>query len=181
MSPLAFHDSRPSSGNPLSSGLSLPDMGENALRSIIEIQTTFGGGTGFIINRDGLIITNKHVVEGTDRVIIRTTYQHTIGASVVGEHAVRDLAYIQIADLPGQFEPIAIGDSDAVRVGESVIVIGFPIADTLGSEPTVSQGIISALRGGLIQTDAPVNPSNSGGPHAGPVRERDRRGRLQGR
>ena len=162
--PVSFSRVKTEFGQPLSSGLSLPDMVENALRSIVEIQTTFGGGTGFIINRDGLIITNKHVVEGTDRVIIRTTYQHTIGASVVGEHAVRDLAYIQIADLPGQFEPIAIGDSDAVRVGESVIVIGFPIADTLGSEPTVSQGIISALRGGLIQTDAPVNPGNSGGP-----------------
>ena len=132
--------------------------------SIVEIRTDVTGGTGFIINRDGLIVTNKHVVEGTDRVIIRTTYQHTIGASVVGEHASLDLAYIQIADRPGQFDPIAIGDSDAVRVGENVIVIGFPIADTLGSEPTVSQGIVSAHRAGLIQTDAPVNPGNSGGP-----------------
>ena len=84
--------------------------------------------------------------------------------NVVGEHATLDLAYLQISNLPGQFSPIAIGDSDEVRVGESVIVIGFPISDRLGTEPTVSQGIVSAKRGGLIQTDAPVNPGNSGGP-----------------
>ena len=142
--------------------LRLPDMVENALRSIVEIQTTFGGGSGFIINSDGLVVTNKHVIEGASRVTLRETSGNSFGADVVGGHPTLDLAYIQIANRPGQFTPIAIGDSDTVRVGESVIVIGFPIADALGSEPTVSQGIVSARRDGLIQTDAPVNPGNSG-------------------
>ena len=132
--------------------------------SIVQIQTDSGGGTGFIVNKDGLIVTNKHVIAGVNSAIVHTTWNYTIGTNVVGEHATLDLAYLQISNLPGQFSPIAIGDSDEVRVGESVIVIGFPISDRLGTEPTVSQGIVSAKRGGLIQTDAPVNPGNSGGP-----------------
>ena len=82
---------------------------------------------------------------------------------VVGGHATLDLAYLLIGS-DAEFEPIAVGDSDAVRVGELVIIIGFPIASELGAEPTVSQGIVSAKRNGLIQTDAPMNPGNSGGP-----------------
>ena len=139
-------------------------MVENALRSIVEIQTTFGGGSGFIINSDGLVVTNKHIIEGASRVTLRETSGNSFEADVVGGHPTLDLAYIQITNRPSQFTPIAIGDSDTVRVGETVIVIGFPIANTLGSEPTVSQGIVSALRDGLIQTDAPVNPGNSVGP-----------------
>ena len=162
--PVSFSRVKTEFGQPLSSGLSLPDIVENALRSIVEIQTTSGGGTGFIINSDGLVVTNKHVIEGTSRVTLRETSGSSFGADVVGGHPTLDLAYIQIANRPGQFTPIAVGDADTIRVGESVIVIGFPIADALGSEPTVSQGIVSARRDGLIQTDAPVNPGNSGGP-----------------
>ena len=68
--------------------------------------------------------------------------------------------------------PIALGNSATLRVGEGVIVIGFPLASELGQEPTVSQGIVSAIRGNVLQTDAPVNPGNSGGPmldHSGNV------------
>ena len=162
--PVSFSRVKTEFGQPLSSGISLPDMVENALLSIVQIQTDSGGGTGFIVNKDGLIVTNKHVVAGVNSAIVHTTWNYTIGTNVVGEHATLDLAYLQISNLPGQFSPIAIGDSDEVRVGESVIVIGFPISDRLGTEPTVSQGIVSAKRGGLIQTDAPVNPGNSGGP-----------------
>ena len=162
--PVSFSRVKTEFGQPLSSGLSLPDMVENALRSIVEIQTAFGGGSGFIINSDGLVVTNKHVIEGASRVTLRETSGNSFEADVVGGHPTLDLAYIQITNRPGQFTPIAIGDSDTVRVGETIIVIGFPMADTLGSEPTVSQGIVSALRDGLIQTDAPVNPGNSGGP-----------------
>ena len=162
--PVSFSRVKTEFGQPLSSGLSLPDMVENALRSIVEIETTFSGGSGFIINSDGLVVTNKHVIEGASRVTLRETSGNGFAADVVGEHPTLDLAYIQSTNRPGQFTPIAIGDSDTVRVGETIIVIGFPMADTLGSEPTVSQGIVSALRDGLIQTDAPVNPGNSGGP-----------------
>ena len=138
-------------------------MVENALLSIVEVRTDVTGGTGFIVNSDGLVVTNRHVVQGIDRANIRLVSGASHAAQVVGAHDTLDLAYILI-DSSDQFTPIVVGDSDAVRVGESVIVIGFPIADTLGSEPTVSQGIVSAHRAGLIQTDAPVNPGNSGGP-----------------
>lgn len=162
--PVSFSRVRAEFGQPLSSGLSLPDMVENALRSLVEIQTVFGGGTGFIVSSDGLVVTNKHVVQGVDKAGLRLVSGTSYTAQVVDEHDTLDLAYLHI-DATAQFTPIAVGDSDNVRVGESVIVIGFPIADRLGSEPTVSQGIVSARRtGGLIQTDAPVNPGNSGGP-----------------
>ena len=162
--PVTFSRVKAEFGQPLSSGLSLPDMVENALRSLVEIQTAFGSGTGFIVNSDGLVVTNRHVMQGVDRANLRLVSGTSYAAQVVGEHDTLDLAYLLI-DSGTQFMPIAVGDSDNVRVGESVIVIGFPIADRLGSEPTVSQGIVSARRtGGLIQTDAPVNPGNSGGP-----------------
>ena len=112
----------------------------------------------------GLVVTNKHVVQGTDSAGIRLASANSYTAQVVRGHDTLDLAYLLI-ESNDQFTPIAVGNSDSVRVGESVIVIGFPLADVLGSEPTVSQGIVSARRtGGLIQTDAPVNPGNSGGP-----------------
>ena len=167
--PVSYSRVKAEFGQPLSSGISLPDMVENALRSIIAIEvrvagTPVSGGTGFTINTAGLIVTNKHVVQGAEDLVLRPSWGTLIGADVVGQHPTLDLAYVQ-ARSKGPFTPIAIGDSDNVRVGESVIVVGFPIADRLGSEPTVSQGIVSARRsGGMIQTDAPVNPGNSGGP-----------------
>ena len=162
--PVSYSRVKTEFGQPLSSGISLPDMVENALRSLVEIQTVFGGGTGFIVNSDGLVVTNRHVVQGVDRANLRLVSGASYTAQVVDEHDNLDLAYLLI-DSSAPFTPIAVGDSDNVRVGESVIVIGFPVADRLGSEPTVSQGIVSARRtGGLIQTDAPVNPGNSGGP-----------------
>ncbi len=139
-------------------------MVENALHSIVQIHVPLGGGTGFIVNSEGLIVTNLHVVSGMRSMGVRLASGESFIAQSAGLHPDLDLAYLKIeSDSP--FKPIAIGDSDNLRVGESVIVIGFPIADILGSEPTVSQGIVSARRaGGILQTDAPVNPGNSGGP-----------------
>ena len=126
-------------GEPLSSGLSLPDMVENAFRSLVEIRTISGTGSGFLVSDTGLIVTNQHVVQGANSVGIRMAEGGSYTASVVGQHPTQDLAYLHI-DSGGPFTPIAIGDSDAVRVGESVVVIGFPISDRLGAEPTVSPG-----------------------------------------
>ena len=80
---------------------------------------------------------------------------------VTQRHPTLDLAYISI-DSSRTFTPIAVGDSDEVRVGAEVIAIGFPLGSTLGSEPTVS--VISAKRDDRLQTDASLNPGNSGGP-----------------
>ena len=161
--PVSFTRVKTEFGQPLSSGLSLPDMVENALRSLVEIRTGFGTGSGFLVSDTGLVVTNQHVVQGANSVGIRMAEGGSYTASVAGQHPTQDLAYLQI-DSGGPFTPIAIGDSDAVRVGESVVVIGFPISDQLGAEPTMSQGIVSAKRDRFLQTDAPVNPGNSGGP-----------------
>ena len=148
---------------PLSSGLSVADVTENALPSVALISTSSGSGTGFVINENGLVVTNKHVVEGHMRVSVRMATGSEYQGSVAKRHPTIDLAYISI-DAQQTFTPIAIGDSDEVRVGDEVIVIGFPLGSTLGSEPTVSRGIISAKRDGSLQTDAALNPGNSGGP-----------------
>ena len=148
---------------PLSSGLSVADVTENALPSVAQIIAGSGSGSGFIINEGGLVVTNKHVVEGSNRVTVRLAAGGEYQGSVTQRHPTLDLAYIQIG-ATRSFTPIAVGDSDAIRVGEDVIVIGFPLGNSLGLEPTVSVGIISAKRDGRLQTDASLNPGNSGGP-----------------
>ena len=158
---------------PLSTGLSLPDVVETALLSVVEIQTPAGNtGTGFIATADGQVVTNNHVVASTDRVTLRLVSGTQYSARVVSRHSTLDLAYLEIVGVSGGLTPIALGNSNAVRVGERVIVIGFPLGADLGQDPTVSQGIVSAIRIGVLQTDAPINPGNSGGPmldHAGRV------------
>ena len=148
---------------PLSSGLSVADVTENALPSVAQIIAGTGSGSGFIVNESGLVVTNKHVVDGSSRVTVRLAAGGEYQGSVTQRHPTLDLAYIQIS-ATRSFTPIAVGDSDAIRVGEDVIVIGFPLGDSLGLEPTVSVGIISAKREGRLQTDASLNPGNSGGP-----------------
>ena len=148
---------------PLSSGLSVADITENALPSVVQIVKGSGSGTGFIIREDGLMVTNKHVVEGSNRVAVRLATGEKYQGSVTQRHPRLDLAYVEI-DANRRFPPIAIGDSDKIRVGEDVIAIGFPLGQSLGLEPTVSVGIISAKRQDRLQTDASLNPGNSGGP-----------------
>ena len=160
-------------GQPLSSGLSLPDVVETALLSVVEIQAPDGNtGTGFIVTADGQVVTNNHVVASGDQVNLRLVSGTQYAARVTGRHSTLDLAYLEIVGVNGGLTPIALGDSNALRVGEGVIVIGFPLGANLGQDPTVSQGIVSAIRAGVLQTDAPINPGNSGGPmldHAGNV------------
>ena len=148
---------------PLSSGLSVADVAENALPSVVHIIAGSGTGTGFIINEGGLVVTNKHVVEGSSQVAVRLVNGNEYQGNVTQRHPDLDLAYIEI-DATLSFTPIAIGDSDEIRVGEDVIAIGFPLGRSLGLEPTVSVGIISAKRENHLQTDASLNPGNSGGP-----------------
>jgi 2-alkenal reductase len=130
-----------------------------------------GEGSGFIIDTEGRIITNNHVVEGADEVQV-TLYDGTIvQASVLGTDPYSDLAVIDI-DLPPQvLRPVELGDSDELRVGQRAVAIGNPF----GLEGTLTTGVISALGRTLpaetlfaipevIQTDAAINPGNSGGP-----------------
>ena len=145
--------------------LPLADMVENSLPGIAEIRTGSGIGTGFIVHGAGLVITNKHVVEGNSEVNIRLATGGNYRGSVLSVHPTLDLAYIEI-ESGDTFSPLALGDSDASRVGDNVIAIGFPLGPELGREPSVTRGIISAKREdlGFLQTDASLNPGNSGGP-----------------
>jgi len=124
-------------------------------------------GSGFIIDTKGFIITNNHVVENADEIVVKLSTGKEYKAKVVGRDAKTDIALIEIkggADLPA----VKLGDSDGLKVGEWVVAIGNPF----GLENTVTAGIISALGrhinqgpyDNFIQTDAAINPGNSGGP-----------------
>lgn len=162
--PAEFKVSQISGAQPLSSGIALPDIVDGALPSIVQIAAGFSTGTGFIVSSGGLIVTNEHVVSGVDSAQIQWSTGQRLSATVTRRNATLDIAHLQLDAANVPFKPIAVGNSDTIRVGESVVVIGFPASDSLGSEPTVSQGILSAKRNGLLQTDAPINPGNSGGP-----------------
>jgi serine protease Do len=124
-------------------------------------------GTGFIIDPEGFILTNNHVVEQTEELKVRLSDEKEFKAQIIGRDPKTDLALIKInADRP--LIPLVLGDSDKVEVGDWVVAIGNPFG--LGN--TVTAGIVSAkyrqLGGGpydnFIQTDASINPGNSGGP-----------------
>ncbi len=127
-----------------------------------------GQGSGFIISKDGYILTNNHVVEDADLVTVRLSDEREFKAKVIGSDPQSDVALLQIKD-SGQLPTIALGNSDALEVGEWVIAIGNPF----GLSQTVTVGVVSAKgrnRVGIneyesfIQTDAAINPGNSGGP-----------------
>ncbi len=125
-------------------------------------------GSGFIVDKDGYIITNNHVVEGAQEIKVKLTDGREFGAKVIGKDPKTDLALIKISSLFKDLPVLALGDSDKIRVGDWVIAVGNPF----GLEHTVTQGIISATGrvigsgpyDNFLQTDAPINPGNSGGP-----------------
>ncbi len=124
-------------------------------------------GSGFIISKDGYILTNNHVVSNVDKVTVKLNDGTEFEAEIVGTDPQTDIALLKI-ETDGNLQTIKIGDSNNLSVGEWVIAIGSPF----GFEQTVTAGIISALNRRLprenyvpfIQTDAAVNPGNSGGP-----------------
>jgi serine protease Do len=124
-------------------------------------------GSGFIIDKEGFIVTNNHVVEGADQIKVRLANEKEYEATVVGRDPKTDLALIKIEGAK-DLVPLPMGDSDAQDVGTWVVAIGSPF----GLEQTVTAGIVSA-KGRIIgsgpyddfvQTDASINPGNSGGP-----------------
>ena len=123
-------------------------------------------GSGFIISKDGYVLTNNHVVEGADEIIVRMNDRSEYKAKLIGADKKSDLALIKVdgKNLPA----VKIGDSDRLKPGQWVFAIGSPF----GFDYSVTKGIISALNRSLptenyvpfIQTDVPINPGNSGGP-----------------
>ena len=128
-------------------------------------------GSGFVFDKSGRIVTNYHVIDGAQEVEVNFSGDDRVPARVLGSDPSTDLAVLEIDAQARALTPLPLGNSDAVRVGDSVVAIGNPF----GLERTVTAGIVSALQREItapngytidkvIQTDAPINQGNSGGP-----------------
>jgi len=128
-------------------------------------------GSGFVIDKDGHILTNAHVVEGASKVEVSFSDDKTVDARLLGSDTSTDVALLKVDSKNTDLKPLTLGDSSKLEVGDAVVAIGNPF----GLDRTVTTGIISALQRQLeapngfsirnvIQTDAAINPGNSGGP-----------------
>jgi 2-alkenal reductase len=142
-----------------------------------EVSIPRGQGSGFVIDREGHIVTNQHVIAGANAIEVDFTSGMKVWAELVGVDPDSDLAILKVDVPEADLVPIPLGDSDAIKVGEFVAAIGNPF----GLQGTMTAGIVSAVgrslesehrtpeglrfsAGDLIQTDAAINPGNSGGP-----------------
>jgi serine protease Do len=124
-------------------------------------------GSGFIIDEKGIVVTNNHVIQDAEDIVVRVNGDQEFNAKVIGADPLSDIAVLQL-DTKEKFTPVAFGDSDKARIGDWVIAIGNPF----GLGGTVTSGIISARNRSIglsryedyIQTDASINSGNSGGP-----------------
>ncbi|WP_433086079.1 trypsin-like peptidase domain-containing protein [Dactylosporangium sp. CA-052675] len=149
---------------------SVGGVAQQVLPSVVDISTGEAEGSGVIMTADGQVITNNHVVAGASKLQVTFSTGKTASATVVGTDPAGDIAVIKIQGVSG-LTPAKFGDSDALRVGDTVLAVGSP----LGLQGSVTAGIVSALhrtiegeQGGksiadAIQTDAAINPGNSGG------------------
>ena len=149
---------------------------ERVSPSVVTIKTSTGLGSGWVYNSDGYIVTNNHVVEGETQVEVDFSTGQKVYGKVAGTDSYSDLAVVKVDPSSVPLNPLPLGDSSTLKVGQIVVAIGNPF----GLEGTMTTGIISALgrtlqsgtptangqfsSGDIIQTDAPLNPGNSGGP-----------------
>jgi S1-C subfamily serine protease len=168
----------------LPSDASADDIAAAVDPGIVDVNTTLGfgqgegAGTGMILSTSGLILTNNHVIDGATTISVRLVDTgRSYPATVVGTDDTDDVAVIKIDGVSG-LKPIALGDSDTVAVGDAVVAIGN--AGGVGGDPSVVTGTVTALDqsvtvsdedgsnpenlSGLIQTNAPIQPGDSGGP-----------------
>src|SRR3954468_541281 len=128
-------------------------------------------GSGFVIDRKGTILTNAHVVAGATKVTVQFADRHVVDATILGRDESTDLAILKVDAKPSELDPLTLGSSQGVQVGDPTIAIGNPF----GLERTLTTGVVSATKrtiqapngfeiDGVIQTDAAINPGNSGGP-----------------
>ncbi len=140
---------------------------------VVQVRVNGGSGTGFVIKDDGTIITNAHVVDGKKQAqVVFDDSGKPVDARVLGADQSSDLAVLKIdPDAAPRLRPLALADSDGVKVGDVAVAIGYP----LGLDRTVTAGIVSGLGREIeapngfsidkvIQSDASINPGNSGGP-----------------
>ena len=178
-------DNASTSGAPLTTASDFTALYEQVRPSIVEITTGGSGttnpfgngnqaqglGSGIVLDRDGHVLTNYHVVRGFSTVTVTFADETTAQADIVGKDPGNDVALIKVSADASELKPATLGDSSAVKVGEVVAAIGNPF----GLEGTFTTGVISGLDRtlasssdgrpirGLLQTDAAVNPGNSGG------------------
>lgn len=131
-----------------------------------------GSGSGFVYDNDGHIITNYHVIQDARQIVVSFGDNLEMPAEVIGVDPPNDLAVLKVAGLPEGIEPLPLGDSDQLQVGQRAIAIGNPFGQF---ERTLTVGVVSAINRsletdqdqvlrGVIQTDASINRGNSGGP-----------------
>jgi 2-alkenal reductase len=145
---------------------------ENAVRGFFGTrELRQGAGSGFLWDQLGHVVTNFHVIQGAQRIQVRLDSGEAIDATFVGGSQDHDLAVVRLRSVPPNIQPIPVGSSNDLLVGQAVFAIGNPF----GLSRTLTTGVISALDRrlptaaghevvGVIQTDAAVNPGNSGGP-----------------
>jgi 2-alkenal reductase len=145
---------------------------ENAVRGFFGMrEVRQGAGSGFLWDTYGHVVTNYHVIKGAQRIQVRLDSGEAIEATYVGGSEDYDLAVVRLRSIPSDVQPIPVGSSSGLRVGQAVFAIGNPF----GLSRTLTTGVISALDRrlptqtgrevvGAIQTDAAINPGNSGGP-----------------
>jgi S1-C subfamily serine protease len=143
----------------------------DAFGNVVPGQDQQALGSGFVIDKEGHVVTNFHVVDGASEIEVSFSNQETVSAKVVGTDPSTDIALLEVdVDAKG-LTPLSLADSDVVEVGDPVVAIGNPF----GLERTATAGIVSALQrevrapnaftiDHVIQTDAPINSGNSGGP-----------------
>jgi len=161
----------------------IPDIFEAVAPSVVSVRNyvmlpfagkqrleLFGSGTGFVVSSEGYILTNAHVVEDAQRVTVQLPNGEELEATIIGADEDTDVAVLKVT-YPN-LRALALGDSDAVRVGEFVLAIGNPLDDELLTN-TLTYGIVSAIgrevnidghTNSYLQTDAAINYGNSGGP-----------------
>jgi S1-C subfamily serine protease len=169
----------PNPSVPAGRGMTVNEIYERAASGVVQITsvgTNIGSaaaqqGSGFVLDKAGHIVTNYHVVRDADRIRVSFSNRDTVEARLVGTDPSTDVAVLQVDTSASALTPLPLGDSDRVQVGDPVVAIGNPF----GLDRTATSGIVSALQrlitspnfftiDHVIQTDAPINHSNSGGP-----------------
>jgi S1-C subfamily serine protease len=165
--------------------MSINEIYDRAAPGVVQITSTgaanpdpFSGtpgsalGSGFVVDKAGHIVTNYHVVQSAEEIRVSFSNQDTVGAELVGSDPSTDLALLRVEAKASALRPLPLGDSDKVEVGDQVVAIGNPF----GLDRTATAGIVSAVQrlisspdprftiDHVIQTDAPINRGNSGGP-----------------